>query len=69
MMYMPAASQWEENWPEDLDAARALFMTEVARLVDEGRGGLVKLDSVTLELRLSGGEIYHLGEQSIIRIA
>lgn len=70
MMFIPATNQLEDrNWSEDSDAAKALFMTEVARLVEEGRGELVKLESSTLELRLTTGQIYHLREQSITRIA
>jgi hypothetical protein len=70
MMFMPATNRLEDrNWPEDWDAAKTLFMTEVKRLVEEGRGDLVKLESGMLELRLTTGEIYHLGEQSITRIA
>jgi hypothetical protein len=66
---MPAISQLEDRtWPEDSDAAKTMFMTEVTRLVEEGRGDLVKLESGTLELRLTTGEIYHLGERSITRI-
>ena len=69
MMFMPAAGQLEDmDRPDDLDAAKALFMTEVARLVEERRGELVRLESGTLELRLVTGEIYHLGARSITRI-
>jgi hypothetical protein len=46
-----------------------MFMTEVARIVADGRGDITKLNSVTLELRLATGEIFHLGEQTVTRIA
>jgi hypothetical protein len=70
MMFIPAACPLEDrSWPEDVDAAKAMFMTEVARIVADGRGDITKLNSVTLELRLATGEIFHLGEQSVTRIA
>ncbi len=69
MMFIPVANPSEDrNWPEDVDAAKALFMTQVARIVEEGRGELARLESGTLELRLATGEIYQLGKQSITRI-
>ena len=70
MMFMPVANQLEDkNSLEDSNAAKALFMTEVASLVEAGRGELVRLECGTLELHLTSGEIYHLDEQSITRIA
>jgi hypothetical protein len=49
--------------------AKALFMTEIARIFEEGRGEIARLDSGALELRLVTGEIFHLGQQSVTRIA
>ena len=69
MMLTVANPSEDRGWPEDVDAAKALFMTEVARIVADGRGDITKLNSVTLELRLVTGEIFHLGEQSVTRIA
>jgi hypothetical protein len=70
MMFIPAACPLEDrSWPENVDAAKAMFMTEVARIVADGRGDITKLNSVTLELRLATGEIFHLGEQTVTRIA
>jgi hypothetical protein len=46
-----------------------LFMTEVARIVDEGDAMLTRLESGVLELRLATGQIFHLGEHSVTRIA
>jgi hypothetical protein len=70
MILIPAASPLEDrSWPEDLDTAKALFMVEVARIVEEGRGKVATLESGALELRLANGEIFHLGEQSVTRIA
>jgi hypothetical protein len=70
MMFIPVANLSEDRgWPEDANAAKGLFMIEVSRIVEEGRGELARLESGTLELRLSTGETYQLGEQSITRIA
>ena len=70
MMFIPATCPLKDrSWPEDMDAAKAMFMTGVARIVADGRGDITKLNSVTLELRLATGEIFHLGEQSVTRIA
>jgi hypothetical protein len=70
MVFIPATCPLEDrSWPEDVDAAKAMFMTEVARIVADGPGDITKLNSVTLELRLATGEIFHLGEQSVTRIA
>jgi hypothetical protein len=70
MMCVPAPCPLEDRrWPRDVDAAKAMFMTEVARIVADGRGDITKRNSVTIELRLATGEIFHLGEQSVTRIA
>ena len=70
MMFTPAAWSLEDrSRPEDVAAAKAMFMTEVARIVADGRGEITKINSKTLELRLVTGQIFHLGEQSVTRIA
>jgi hypothetical protein len=69
MTFIPAALSNDEDRPDDGKAAKALFMTEVARIVDEGDGMLTRLESGTLELRLVTGQIFHLGEHSVTRIA
>ncbi len=69
MMFIPVANPAEDRgWPEDVETAKTLFMTQFARLVEEGRGELARLESGTLELRLATGEIYQLHDQSITRI-
>ena len=55
--------------PEDTDLAKILVMAELARVVEEGAGVMVALESGTLELRLATGEVFHLGETAITRIA
>jgi hypothetical protein len=70
MTFIPAANlSNDENWPDDGNAAKALFMTEVARIVDEGDGMLTRLESGMLELRLATGQVFHLGEHSVTRLA
>ena len=70
MMFIPATSQSEDwSWPEDWDAAKALFLAGIAHIVEEGHGEITRMESSTLELRLATGEIYHLGAHSLTRIA
>jgi hypothetical protein len=70
MTFIPTGSPSEDrSWPEGLDAAKALFMAEVARIIEDGRGEVTRLESGTLELRLATGEIYHLGEKAVARIS
>jgi alpha-D-ribose 1-methylphosphonate 5-triphosphate synthase subunit PhnG len=70
MIFMPAANLSDDgNWPEDRDTAKALFMTEVARIVDEGDGMLTRLETGMLELRLVTGQIFHLGDHTVTRVA
>jgi hypothetical protein len=53
----------------DSNEAKALVMAEFARIVAEGRAVLITLESGTVELRLTTGEIFRLGEEAITRIA
>jgi hypothetical protein len=70
MMFIPAARHSEDGRrPEDLDAAKALFMTEVTHIVEDGCGEIATLKSGVLELRLATGEIFQLGEHAVTRIA
>jgi hypothetical protein len=55
--------------PEQPDVAKALVMAELARIVEEGGAIIDTLESGTLELRLATGEIFHLGEGTVTRIA
>lgn len=54
---------------EDPDVAKALVMAELARIVEQGDAVIITLESGTLELRLETGEIFHLGEAAVTRIA
>jgi hypothetical protein len=54
---------------EGPDPAKALLMGELARIVDEGGATIVTLKSGLRELRLSTGEVFHLGSTAVTRIA
>jgi hypothetical protein len=51
------------------DAAKALVMSSIAELVSRGRAEWSTLESGDVELRLPGGEIFVLGDQTVTRIA
>jgi hypothetical protein len=55
--------------PDDLNEAKAVVMAEFARIAEEGRAVLVTLESGAVELCLATGEIFHLGEEAITRVA
>ena len=55
--------------PENPDAAKALVMAELARIVEEGAAVIATLESGTIELRLATGEVFHLGDKVVTRIA
>ena len=44
-------------------------MAELARIVAEGGVAIAGLESGALELRLATGEIFHLGEATVARVA
>ena len=54
---------------EDPDVAKALVMAELARIVEEGAAVIATLESGTIELRLATGEVFHLGDKLVTRIA
>jgi hypothetical protein len=54
---------------ESRDVAKALVMAAVARIVEDGGATIVTLGSGKLELRLATGEIFHLGKETVTRIA
>jgi hypothetical protein len=53
----------------DDEAAKALVMTQIARIVEEGRAAMTRLESGLLELRFTTGEVFYLGDEGITRIA
>ena len=54
---------------EGPNPAKALVMAELARIVAQGDAVTAMLESGALELRLATGEIYHLGEETVTRVA
>jgi hypothetical protein len=70
MIFIPAVNPGEEMARSgDADVARALIMAEITRLVENGDAVLATFESGRLELRLATGEVFHLGEESVSRIA
>jgi hypothetical protein len=57
------------NRPKDPTVAKALVLAELARIVEEDGAVLTTLESGTRELRLATGEVFHLGEKTVTRIA
>ncbi len=51
------------------DPEKAFVMKAIARLVRQGCAELAVLESGKTRLRLKTGEVFHLGEQAITRIA
>ena len=54
---------------ENADVAKALVMAELARIVEEGGAVIATLESGTIELRLATGEVFHLDDKALTRIA
>ena len=59
----------ERGAPENPDVAKALVMAELVRIVEEGAAVIATLESGTIELRLATGEVFHLGDKVVTRIA
>jgi hypothetical protein len=70
MTFIPALNSGEEQAQSgDADVRKAIVMAEITRLVDDGDAVLAPLESGRLELRLATGEVFHLGEGSVTRVA
>jgi hypothetical protein len=57
---------------EDREAenpAMALVVAGLVHIVGESRGSMTRLDSGVIELRLATGEIFHLGTETVTRVA
>ncbi|HEX3505315.1 MAG TPA: hypothetical protein VHU22_18155 [Xanthobacteraceae bacterium] len=54
---------------ENPNLATALVIAELVRVVGESAGSMKRLGSDVIELRLATGEIFHLGEETITRVA
>jgi hypothetical protein len=59
----------DSGWSEGPNLAKALVMAELARIVAQGDAVTTAVESGALELRLATGEIYHLGEETVTRVA
>jgi hypothetical protein len=53
----------------DAGWAKAVVMATIATLIKDGYASVAGLESGVLELRFATGEIFHLGEETITRIA
>jgi hypothetical protein len=51
------------------DVVKALVIAGLADIVVEGGATMAALESGAVELRLATGEIFHLGEATVTRIA
>jgi hypothetical protein len=54
---------------ENPNLATAFVIAELVRVVDESGGSMKRLGSDVIELRLATGEIFHLDEETITRVA
>jgi hypothetical protein len=57
---------------EDCDVetpAMALVIAGLVHIVGESRGSMKRLDCGVIELRLATGEIFHLGRETVTRVA
>jgi hypothetical protein len=50
-------------------SAMAFVIAELVHIIGESRGSMKRLDSGLMELRLATGEIFHLGRETITRVA
>jgi len=70
MMLVPALNPGEKGpRPGAAAAAKKIVMAGVARIVEDGHAAIRTLASGGLELRFATGEIYHLDEATVTRIA
>lgn len=66
---MASALYLREDCDELENPAMASVVAELVHLVGESRGSMKRLDSGTMELRLETGEVFHLGKETITRVA
>jgi hypothetical protein len=70
MMLIPVLTPGEEGARlGDAEAAKTIVMAGVVRIVEGGHAVITTLESGTLELRFATGEIFHLDEETVTRIA
>jgi hypothetical protein len=70
-MIATSALHLPENFdePEEADWAVALVISELVRVVDEDRASMRQLESGAIEFRLLTGEVFHLDDETITRVA
>ncbi len=70
MMLIAVLAPGEEGArPGDADVAKTIVMAGVARIVEGGHAVITTFESGTIELRFATGEIFHLDEETVTRIA
>lgn len=55
--------------PGDADVVKAIIMAKLPHIVSKGGAVAETLESGIVELRFATGEIFHLGEKTVTRIA
>jgi len=63
------ASALAKNGSGPNDEAKALVIAELARIVKEGGATITTRESGIFELRFATGEVFHLGEKAVTRVA
>jgi len=69
MTLVPNSKLVDERGAPENPVAKALVMAELVRIVEEGAAVIATLESGTIELRLATGEVFHLGDKVVTRIA
>lgn len=69
-MLIRAVDQGENRAsPGDADVVKAIIMAKLPHIVSKGGAVTETLESGIVELRFATGEIFHLGEKTVTRIA
>lgn len=70
-MTVIAALDLPEDWDEleDSDLATAFVIAEPVRIVRKDHASMSRLESGAIEIRLLTGEIFHLDEATVTRVA
>jgi hypothetical protein len=66
---MTSALYLRKDRDELENPAMASIIAELVHIVGESRGSMTRLDSGVMELRLTTGEIFHLGKETVTRVA
>ncbi len=68
-MTVISALYLQEDFGEPESSAMACVIAEIVHIVGESRGSMKRQDSGVMELRLATGEIFHLGTETVTRVA